>query len=106
MFFERAQDVLLPGSYAELDRLVSLMQAIPSLEIEILGHTDNIGDERELLALSQARAARVRLYLIEKGIAARRIRSRGLGPSQPIASNADPQTRRLNRRVEFRILQR
>ena len=106
VFFERAQDVLLPGSYAELDRLLNLMQALPTMRIEILGHTDNIGDERELQALSQARAARVRQYLVDRGIAASRIQSKGLGSSQPIASNEDPRTRPRNRRVEFRILRR
>ncbi|MEO1450093.1 MAG: OmpA family protein [Bacteroidota bacterium] len=106
VFFQRASPLLLESSYPELDQLVMLMRALPGLEIEIQGHTDNRGGVDELQRLSEQRAETVREYLISHGITARRIRARGFGASQPIASNDNPATRALNRRVDFNILKR
>ncbi|MEO0472341.1 MAG: OmpA family protein [Bacteroidota bacterium] len=106
VYFQRATAELVETSFPELDRLLLLMQSLPALHIEIRGHTDNIGEEADLLALSEARARRIRDYLIARGISADRIKSRGLGSSQPVASNVNPATRPLNRRVEFIILSR
>lgn len=106
LYFQRATAELLPDSYPELDRLVALLRGLSGLEIEIRGHTDNIGGVAELQALSEARADRVRQYLIDHGIAPDRLRSRGFGGSLPIADNANPATRPKNRRVEFIILKR
>lgn len=106
LYFQRATAELLPDSYPELDRLVALLRGLPSLEIEIRGHTDNIGGVAELQALSEARAARVRQYLIDHGIAPGRLRSLGFGGSLPIADNVNPATRPKNRRVEFIIVKR
>lgn len=106
VYFERAEAVLLEESFDELNHLVALMQAIPSLRIEIHGHTDDIGDTGELLILSESRAERVLWYLTEHGIDASRMRARGLGASLPVADNRNPETRPLNRRVEFVIISR
>ena len=106
VFFKRARAELLADSYPELDRLVLLMRSIPSLKIEIRGHTDNLGEEAELQQLSERRAEVVKNYLVERRIAANRITSAGFGGSMPIASNVNPATRRLNRRVEFLIISR
>ncbi|MEZ4829752.1 MAG: OmpA family protein [Bacteroidia bacterium] len=106
VFFERASPVLISDSYPELDRLVLLMRAIPSLTIEIRGHTDNIGTETELQALSEARAEMVKKYLTDRGISPSRAISKGFGSTLPVASNENPATRAQNRRVEFRILSR
>ncbi|RMG74350.1 MAG: hypothetical protein D6722_02590 [Bacteroidetes bacterium] len=106
LYFQRATAELLPESYPELDRLVALMRGLPTLEIEIRGHTDNIGGVAELQALSEARAARVEQYLIEHGIAPDRLRSLGFGGSLPIADNTNPATRPQNRRVECIIRKR
>ncbi len=104
VYFVRAQAVLLPESFAELRNLVRLMQDNPGMEIEVRGHTDNVGPEDALQVLSEARAATVRQYLINRGIHPARIRSIGFGSTRPIADNANPETRPLNRRVEFRVL--
>lgn len=106
VYFKRAQAEMLAESYPELDRLVLLMQALPGLKIEIQGHTDNIGQPEELQFLSEDRAETVRLYLLDHGISAERISSRGFGASQPVADNENPATRHLNRRVEFQIISR
>ncbi|TAE47619.1 MAG: OmpA family protein [Bacteroidetes bacterium] len=104
VYFERARAVLLAESYGELDRLLTLLQTIPTLEIEIRGHTDNVGNEMELQALSEDRAEVVKQYLLDGGIAERRLRSAGFGSSVPIADNARAESRALNRRVEFVII--
>jgi len=104
VLFKRARAELIDSSYADLSQLFRLMRDNPSLEIEIRGHTDNIGEPTVLQTLSEARAERVRQYLLERGIAATRVTSRGFGATEPVADNSDPVTRRLNRRVEFQIV--
>ena len=106
VYFHRATANLIETSYPELDRLLYLMRALPSLQIEIRGHTDNIGSEAELWTLSGQRAQVVRQYLTARGIRPERTLSRGYGATMPIASNVDPETRKLNRRVEFYIVRR
>ncbi len=105
VFFKRAKAELLPESFPELSRLVSLMQSRPNMKIEIHGHTDNIGEAAELKDLSERRAERVRSYLINNRISPDRLIAKGFGPDRPIAPNENPITRALNRRVEFLILQ-
>lgn len=106
VYFQRAESILLDQSFDELDRLVALMLAIPSLEIEIHGHTDDIGDPGELFILSESRAERVLWYLTEQGIEPSRMLAKGFGASLPVADNRNPETRPLNRRVEFVIISR
>jgi outer membrane protein OmpA-like peptidoglycan-associated protein len=88
----------------ELDRLVDMMQSTEELEILLTGYTDNQGIVRENMELSRERADAVKAYLVSKGIPQERIETQGLGPSNPIASNANPETRALNRRVECTIV--
>jgi len=104
IFFEFAKADLLPKSKTELDRLIGILGQYPKMEIEIAGHTDNVGDDASNLTLSKARAAAVRSYLVEHGVAAARLRSAGYGRSRPVAANETEEGRQLNRRVEFVIL--
>ena len=106
IFFETSKTDLLPRSNVELDKLVNILRENPNLQIEIIGHTDNIGDASSNLILSRRRAAIVMDYLIHSGIPANRLRANGFGDKQPIASNDTEDTRQLNRRVEFRILKK
>ncbi|MFN8417286.1 MAG: OmpA family protein [Cytophagaceae bacterium] len=103
VYFERSKAVLLEESYTELDKLVTLMLQYPKMKIYLSGHTDNQGDIAKNIQLSNERVQVIKDYLISKGIAANRISGKGFGPSQPIASNDTEETRRLNRRVEFKI---
>jgi outer membrane protein OmpA-like peptidoglycan-associated protein len=88
----------------ELDRLVDMMQSTQELEILLTGYTDNQGIVRDNMELSRERADAVKAYLVSKGVEPARIEAQGLGPSNPIASNANPETRALNRRVECTIV--
>ena len=103
--FYSAKAVLLPSSYEELNRLVKLMKTKPSMKIEIIGHTESrSGYEKQLMKLSQQRAEAVKKFMIIKGINASRIRTSALGGTKPVADNTTEAGRKLNRRVEFRII--
>ncbi|SHM06719.1 OmpA family protein [Chitinophaga sp. CF418] len=104
IFFDTRQFNLKPGSEIELNRLVGLMQENSSLIVEISGHTDNIGNDKDNMILSERRAQAVVKYLVDKGIPAERLQAKGYGETQPVAENDTPGGRAANRRTEFKIL--
>lgn len=104
IFFENGKSSLLPGSYKELDKLIKLLKENPTAQIEIRGHTDNVGQDADNQKLSQERAKAVYDYLISKGIAGTRLSYKGFGASKPIADNSKEHGRISNRRVEFIVL--
>ncbi len=104
VWFVQSKPVLLSDSYAELDRLVQILKDNPNIKIEISGHTDNVGNPKQNQKLSEDRVITIKNYLIAHGIAANRLTGKGYGSSRPIASNDKEETRRLNRRVEFKIV--
>jgi OOP family OmpA-OmpF porin len=104
VFFEQSKPTMLPTSYPELDRMVEVLNANPKVEIRIDGHTDNQGDPKKNMELSQQRVEVVKAYLVKKGISTKRITTKAFGGTKPIASNAKEETRKLNRRVEFTIV--
>lgn len=103
IFFDTGKSTLRPESNGELERLVKLMKDVPSLKIEISGHTDNTGSAALNETLSQSRAEAVVSYLTSKGIAANRMTAKGYGASKPIAGNNTEDGRQQNRRTEFEI---
>lgn len=106
IFFEFAKAVLLPESYPELDRTAEFLKNNPTIEIEIGGHTDDIGSEKTNQILSEKRARAVADYLISKGVDAKRMTVVGYGESRPIAFNTDEEGRAMNRRVEFKVMKK
>jgi outer membrane protein OmpA-like peptidoglycan-associated protein len=106
VYFEFAKSVLKTESFPALDELVALLKAEPEMEIEISGHTDNIGSSESNMKLSKDRAESVRQYLIRKGIEPRRVKSVGYGDTMPVATNETDEGRQLNRRTEVKILNR
>lgn len=103
--FEFGKSQLKESSYSELNKLAAELNANPSYQISLSGHTDNIGQEEDNLELSQARAKAVAEYLTSKGIAPTRITYKGYGSQQPISTNDTEQGREQNRRVEFILSQ-
>jgi OmpA-OmpF porin, OOP family len=95
---------LLEESYPELDAVVDFLKTNPKVEIELEGHTDNRGDAKKNVKLSQERVGRIKSYLISKGISHRRVKGKGFGGSKPIATSDSEEARKLNRRVEFLIV--
>lgn len=106
IFFEFAKAVLLPESYPELDRTAEFLKNNPSIEIEIGGHTDDIGSDVTNQKLSEKRARAVADYIISKGIDTKRLTVVGYGESRPIAFNTDEEGRAMNRRVEFKVMKK
>lgn len=104
IFFDIGKSTLRPESNAELNRLVKLMKDVPSLKVEISGHTDNTGSASLNNQLSQDRAQAVVNYLVSHGISKGRLTAKGYGSSQPIASNNTASGRQQNRRTEFKII--
>jgi OmpA-OmpF porin, OOP family len=104
VFFDFDKAVLKPESFPELDRIVTLMKEKNGMQIEITGHTDNVGPERYNLGLSERRAKAVVKYLTGKQVAAERISTQFFGESKPVDTNDTVDGRRRNRRVEFKIL--
>ena len=104
LFFGTGSSELLPASNSEILILTGLLLDNPDIRIEIIGHTDNVGDVDTNLRLSQDRAIAVKNALIEKGINPQRIEATGKGENLPVASNDTPEGRAQNRRTEFRII--
>ena len=104
LFFDFDKAILKPESAPELDRIVALMKDKPSLEIEIVGHTDSAGPDSYNLKLSERRAKAVVAYLTKKGIAKGRTKAQFYGETKPIEPNETEEGREKNRRVEFKIL--
>ena len=104
IFFEFDQDKILPISFAILDEVARTLRQHPELSrVRVEGHTDNVGTPAYNLSLSQRRAQSVASYLIAQGVDGSRLSTRGAGPDQPIASNATPDGRAQNRRVEVTL---
>jgi OmpA-OmpF porin, OOP family len=102
IYFEFDKHELLPESEMELQNLLDFLKD-NAFSITIIGHTDNRGTEEYNERLSMLRAKAVVDWLIDKGIASKRLKYVGYGAKYPIYENTDENNRALNRRVEFRI---
>jgi outer membrane protein OmpA-like peptidoglycan-associated protein len=102
--FMSGRDELTTSSLVVLDEVAKQLVAVPELKIEIAGHTDSKGTRIRNIRLSLSRAEAVRAYLVMQGVPAERLTARGYGPDKPVASNAGPNGRAMNRRVELRRL--
>jgi outer membrane protein OmpA-like peptidoglycan-associated protein len=91
------------GAASELDALARWMAVNPQVSLVLEGHTDNQGPASYNRGLSQGRANAVKQALVERGIAASRTEAKGYGPERPVATNATPEGRALNRRTELLI---
>ena len=99
--FETGSAVIKPESYTALDEILKSSVVAEGLKVGIYGHTDNTGNEGANQKLSEERANSVKSYLISKGLPAKRIESKGLGQTQPIADNKTADGKSKNRRVQI-----
>ncbi len=104
IFFDFDKATLRDVSIPELTRLINFLNEVPSLRIEISGHTDSRGSDEYNQKLSEDRAKAVVAYLVDKGISAKRLEYKGYGETKPIATNETDEGRQQNRRTEFKIL--
>ncbi len=104
VYFDTDKAIVKSESYKQLDEIAGLLKEKKGMEVEIAGHTDNVGSDEHNKDLSQRRAQAVKDYLVKKGANAQHIKAVGYGADQPIDSNATPEGRAKNRRIEMRIL--
>jgi outer membrane protein OmpA-like peptidoglycan-associated protein len=103
VFFESNSFELKNESKTELNTLIELMNKNPTLKIEIGGHTDNSGIEKDNESLSASRAKSVNDFMVSKGIAADRLTYKGYAATKPIADNKTAEGKAKNRRTEFTV---
>ena len=102
ILFDTGSDVVLPESAPVLRQVAGYLETNADVKLKITGHTDNVGTKDSNLDLSKRRAASVAKVLSTQfGVSAERFQSDGRGDSQPLSSNAKPEGRAMNRRVEF-----
>lgn len=104
VLFHRGTANIIDGSEKELNLVVEVMNDNPDIKILLKGHTDNTGDPVKNVQLSEARVKAVKAYILSQGINAFRVTGKGYGGNEPIASNETEETRKLNRRVEFEVI--
>ncbi len=100
--FDFNKAVLRPDSEPMLRQVLAVFTATPSFSAEVSGHTDNVGTPAYNLKLSDARAAAVKTWLVQHGVAATRLTSRGYGDTMPLLPNTTDENRFKNRRVELK----
>ena len=104
IFFDVDKYDLKDKSITELDKVLRFLKENPSFNVEISGHTDNVGSEAYNLQLSDKRAQAVYNYLVENGIASQRLTPKGYGSGRPRAENDTDSGRQRNRRIEFKLI--
>jgi outer membrane protein OmpA-like peptidoglycan-associated protein len=100
-----AHDGIDPISYEGIRNLISMMKNSPTTKVEISGHTDSKGPDSYNQNLSLRRAQAIRNIMIKAGADGSRITAAGYGETKPIETNDTMEGRRMNRRIEFRILE-
>ena len=103
ILFATGKSVLMPAAADTIDKLAAFLKKYSNRTVLIEGHTDSVGGETYNLGLSHSRADAVKAALVAKGVSEDRIKTKGYGESQPVASNATSGGRQLNRRVEIVI---
>jgi OOP family OmpA-OmpF porin len=104
IFFAVDRYELIDKSVSELEKLIKFLNDNPTVAIEISGHTDNTGSGSYNIELSHKRAQSVYTYLVNHGISPKRLQPKGYGSNRPIASNDSEEGKKLNRRIEFRVI--
>jgi hypothetical protein len=99
--FATGKTTIEPGAEQLLDDIATSLKNFPDWQLLIASHTDNQGGEADNDALSSERAQVIKAALVERGVAAERLFTAGVGSRRPIASNDTPEGRALNRRVEL-----
>jgi outer membrane protein OmpA-like peptidoglycan-associated protein len=105
IYFEQSSPKMLPESDEQLNSILEVLKSNPNLKIELVGHTDNVGDSRQNVYLSKFRAKVVSSYLYNKGIEDIRISTKGMGDEFPVIQNDTEDNKSQNRRVELIVVE-
>src|SRR5271166_3476482 len=101
LHFDSDRATIQPESKSLLDDIATSLKNFPDWRLRIVGHTDATGDPEHNLRLSLDRAIAIQAALVDRGIDLQRLATAGLGENRPMTSNATPEGRALNRRVEL-----
>lgn len=104
LIFPQGKAAIDPKSFGELDEVAQMMKENSKMVIQLEGHTDNQGSSKANMKLSEDRVEAVKKYLVGKGIAKDRIKTKAFGGSEPLSNEMTQAARALNRRVEMRVL--
>lgn len=104
IYFETDSYVIDEKSQSELENAYQLLKENPEIEVEISGHTDDVGTHSYNQKLSEFRAKSVYDELVKKGIKQERLSFKGYAESQPLTTNDSEISRQSNRRIEFRVI--
>ena len=104
IYFKRNSNELPDQAFDTLNRIADFLLQKPNASIDIRGYTDSTGNYSYNMSVSEFRANTIKIYLVGKGVDSSKIKSAGLGPQDPIASNETAAGRRKNRRVEIEII--
>jgi OmpA-OmpF porin, OOP family len=105
--FETDSAVLLDRSKLLLDEVATVINEHPEIKrLVIEGHTDSAASHQHNMKLSEQRTDSVKKYLIEKGVDAKKLKTKAFGETKPIADNKTEEGRAQNRRVDFRVVER
>lgn len=104
VLFDVGRSTITTQSKETLVKVAAVMKRLPTLRIEVQGHTDADGDPDLNIKLSQQRAETVCKYLEEQGVEPERLTPKGYGAARPIAPNDSPQGKAINRRVMIEVL--
>lgn len=103
IYFEHDRTDFMPRALVQLNELLAFLKKYPSVEIEIRGHTDNVGTPAYNQDLSKRRSGAVAWFLKKRGIGASRLTTLGFGATQPVSTNETSLGRSQNRRVEIKV---
>ncbi len=104
IYFEHDRTDFMPRAVIQLNELLAFLKEYPNVEIEIRGHTDNVGTPNYNQDLSKRRAAAVAWFLKRRGISSNRLKTFGFGATQPVSPNETSVGRSENRRVEIKVI--
>ncbi len=104
ILFDTAKASFQKQTFPVLQAMVAILKEYPTAKFALEGHTDSDGKDAMNLQLSKDRAAAVRTYLVDNGIAADRLTSEGFGEAKPVASNKTKAGKAQNRRVEVKLV--
>ncbi len=99
--FDVNKATIKPESMGTINYVVKMMTDHPELKFSVEGHTDSDGENAANQKLSEARSKSVMNVMVNLGISADRLTSKGLGESKPMSGNDTPEGKAQNRRVEF-----
>ena len=110
IYHDQGKRTISPDAARELDKLVATMKRYPSLQAEILSHTDSRGEASRNKTVSQNRAQEIVNYMVAKGVARKRLKATGMGESVPVNGCVDgvictEAEYRRNRRTEFKVVE-